>query len=219
MLPGFHGGSYDNAVLPAVTSHALPGAQRAAAIHSPAQRSTRPFKGADHAGGDPATVKDARLRLHHLAVNGARVHPPGVERDHVTERFEAGRRLRVGPARALGHRSRATLHGEVGGGALELAVASAWRKLESARRERCSGQVVDGRVARLEHTKRLARLSDDGTAQPDDDVLAGGLDPRRSRVVPDGFLALGGRHTLHPDHATRQVMGDRPLPGDALQGD
>ena len=74
--------------------------------------------------------------------------------------------------------------------------------------------VVDGRACGLEDAHRATRVGDLDPIHDDADPFPHGLDPRRSRVIPDGLLSWAGSDPFDRrcGHSSmmRQSPGTRP---------
>ncbi len=169
-----------------------------------------PLNGPDDVVGDPAAVEAALLRADRLAVDRAAVHRRRVDGDGVAQPGEGGRRVGVGPPRALGPQP-APDDGEVVGPALPLAHRRPGGRDERARRPVLAGEVPGRRVAGLQHPPGARRPADLDPAEHDDDLAVRPLQPRRARVVPDRLLAGAGRLRDRP-HRRAARLRRRRLP-------
>ena len=171
---------------------------------SPAVRARPTLERPDDAVGDPPAVEATLLRAHHLAVDDAPVDQSGHHGHGVPDHGEAGRRVRVEPARP-GRDDVTRDQVEVGGRALPLAPRGPGRGTQCSLDEGLARQVVGRGVAGLQHPPRRRRVGNPLAAQPDLDGLVARLDPRRARIVPDGLLAgCGGcgDGSGHPEFAS-----------------
>src|SRR4051812_15906943 len=195
---------------------------------SPTAGAGRSLERADDARCDPAAVEAAGLRHDALAVDEARVHAPGVERDMIGDDGERRTRRRVRPRRRLLD-AVATAHREVVRASLPLAEGVAGGRRERAALNVAGREVVVRRMTGLEHAEGVRRVGDDDASEHDGEPFRHRLEPRRARVVPRrllagtdrfGFGAGGGSHhpTLFANFATPPPgpPPPNPLPGPAL---
>src|SRR5215203_612201 len=154
----------------------------------PAPGSWGAFERADYFRGDPTPVEVSLLRRDLLPPDPTRVHLGRVE-GHVA--FDAGERRR----RAWVEPRRPRLcpilcgHVVVTGPPLPLGVRAPVRWLQMLHPYVLWRDVAHGRVARLENPLCPRGVGERDAAEDYLDLLVHVLEPRRTRVVPDGLLS------------------------------
>src|SRR5215213_11190276 len=160
----------------------------ASTVYLPAPCSWGALERADYVGGDPTPVEVPFLRLDLLPPNPAPVHLGRVEGHVVFEASETRRRVRIEPRRP--HlRPLFCGHVIVTGSSLPLTVRAPNRGLQMLHPHVLGRDVVHGRVARLEDALCPRGVGERDAAEDDLDLLVHVLEPRRTRVVPDGLLS------------------------------
>src|SRR5215211_485831 len=161
----------------------------ASTVYLPAPCSRGALERADYVRGDPTAVEVPFLRLDLLPPEPAPLHLGRVEGDVVLEAREGRRRVGIEPR---GPRLRPPFCGrvEVAGPSLPLAVRAPYQGLQMLHPYVLLRDVVHGRVARLENALCARGVGERDAAEDDLDLLVDVLEPRRTRVVPDGLLSL-----------------------------
>src|SRR5215204_2746905 len=175
----------------------------ASTVYLPAPGSWGAFERADYVGGDPTPVEVTFLRLDLLPPDPASVHLGWVEGHAVLEAGERRRRVGVDPRRphlCLLFCGRV----KVTGPSLPFAVRATMRWLQMLHPDVLLRDVVHGRMARLENPLCPCGVGERNAAEDDLDLLVHVLEPRRTRVVPDGFLSLT---RLYPLVAHENLLG------------
>src|SRR5215210_376356 len=164
-------------------------------VSLPAPGSWSALERTDYVGGDPTPVEVPLLRLDLLPPDPARVHLRRVESHVVSEVREKRRRVRVEPC---GPRLFALYRRNVvvTGPALPLAVRAPSRGLQVLHPDVLRRDVVNGRVAGLEHALRPRSIGERYAAEDDLDLFVYILQPWRARIVPHGLLARTGLYSL-----------------------
>src|SRR5215212_197005 len=165
----------------------------------PAPGAGSALEGSDYLRGDPTAVEIPQLRLDLLAVYPASIHLRGVER-HVLSEIPI-RRNRVGVV--PGGPRLATLVGDdvvVARPALPLAHRGPLRGPQVLHPDVLRWDVVDRRMAGLEHPLGARRVGERHPAEDHLDASLRVLQPRRARVIPHGLPAGTGLDALtdHP---------------------
>src|SRR5215212_10981476 len=172
----------------------------------PAPGAGSALEGSDYLRGDPTAVEISRLRLDPLAVHPASVHLRRVER-HVVFEAPVGRNgvgiVPSGPRLA-------TLVGDyvvVARTALPLAQRDPARGSQVLHPDVLRRDVVDRRVAGLEHPLGARRIGERHPAEDHLDASLRVLQPRRARIIPHGLPARTGLDALtgHPTPPPQEV--------------
>src|SRR5215204_6089030 len=164
-------------------------------VFLPAPSSRGALEWADYVGGNPTPVEVPFLRLDLLPPNPASIHLRRIERHVIFEGSESRHRVRIRPGDPL---LGLLISGDivprcnvvVAGAALPFAMRSVARLPQELHLDVLRQNVIHGWVARLEDAFCPRGVGERDTAEDDLDLLAHVLDPRRTRIIPDGLLSL-----------------------------
>ena len=146
-----------------------------------------PFEGSGYVCSNPTPVKIARLAFYLLCPNITCIHTPGIKGIVITDRFIAWAWHGIGPDGIPG----LTLpnpQGPVMGYPLKFADSPLRRWIQKCCFDVLGRNIINRRVAGLQHTQCLASVGDNLPIENYAYPLAGALHSRRSGIIPNGFF-------------------------------